>query len=94
MAVRATMAFFAGVAVGWVGRSTLGSSREAMVQALVLTHGVREKLKRTVAENVEWVEDMVAEGRARYESKRDASAIEHDMPPHIVDVKKRRGHAA
>lgn len=88
------MAFCAGVVVGWVGRSTLGSSREAMVQALVMTHGVREKLKRAVAENVEWVEDMVAEGRARYESKREAAPLEHDAPPHIVDVRKRRGHAA
>jgi hypothetical protein len=64
------------------------------VQALVLTHGAREKVKRLVAEQSEWVEDMFAEGRARYEAKRDAVTLEHDVPPRVVEVKKRRGRAA
>jgi hypothetical protein len=75
------LAFAAGVVVGWA------------VQGIVLSHGAREKVKRLVAEQSEWIEDMFAEGRARYEAKRDAVTIEHDVPPRVVEVKK-RGRAA
>lgn len=97
MAFTHTLAFGAGVVVGWAGRAALGSTREALVQGLVLTHGAREKVKRLVAEQAEWVEDMFAEGRARYDAKRDAVTLEHDVPPRVVEVKAkrgRRGHAA
>jgi hypothetical protein len=95
MAFTHTLAFAAGVAVGWAGRAALGSTREAIVQTLVLTHGARERVKRLVAEQAEWVEDMFAEGRARYEAKRDAVTLDRDTAPKVVDVKKRkRGHAA
>jgi hypothetical protein len=94
MALQTTFAFAAGVVVGWVGRSALGSSREALVRALALSHGARERVKRALAEQREWVEDLVAEGRARYEQQRGETVIEHDVPPKVVDVRKRRGRAA
>lgn len=94
MAVGTTVAFAAGVVVGWVGRSVAGSSREALVQALVVTRGARERVKRALAEQREWVEDLVAEGKARYEQQRGETAIEDDVPPKVVDVRKRRGKAA
>src|SRR5438128_651658 len=71
MAVRASLAFGAGVVTGWTARAALGSTREALVRAVVLAHGVRERLQRTFAEQSEWVEDMLAEGRARAEAGRD-----------------------
>jgi hypothetical protein len=41
------------------------------------------------------MEDMFAEGRARYEAERDAVTLDHEVAPRVVEVKKRkRGHAA
>jgi hypothetical protein len=71
MAARTVGAFAAGVAVGWVGRSVLGSGRELFVRAVVLAYQLRERVAQVAAEQVEWVEDSFAEGRARYASRRD-----------------------
>ena len=102
-------AFVAGVATGWVGRSMAGSTREALVETLVLAHRSRENLKRVVAEQVEWVEDMFAEGRARFEARRDDVALDDYVSApeggqarssvagartDVTDIKKKRGHAA
>jgi hypothetical protein len=70
MAVRTWAAFAAGVAVGWAGRQTFGSGRELVVRGVVALHGLRERVMRVAAEHVELAEDMFAEGRARYETKR------------------------
>jgi len=110
MAAATVSAFLAGVVVGWVGRSAAGSSREALVEAIVATHAIRERAKRVVAEQVEWVEDLFAEGRARFEARHEAAShIDHDTPPEVVDLrsagsseardrtenqKKKRGQAA
>jgi len=67
MALEGLGAFAAGVAVGWAGRSLAGSTREALVRAIVAGHQVKNDLRRAVAERVEWIEDLVAEGRIRYE---------------------------
>jgi hypothetical protein len=68
-------AFLTGVAVGWAGRSVAGSTREALVRAIVAGHEARADLRRAVAERVEWIEDLMAEGRIRYEESL------HDAPP-------------
>jgi hypothetical protein len=95
MALTHGLAFAAGVVVGWAGRAALGSTREAIVQTLVLSHGARDKVKRLVAEQAEWMEDMFAEGRARYDAQRGAVTLDTDVAPRVVEVKKRkRGHAA
>jgi hypothetical protein len=97
MAVQTVGAFFAGVVVGWTGRSVVGSTREALVQAIMLGHRVREGARRVVAEQVEWAEDMFAEGRARYEARRDGAAFDEysslEDDESVIDIKK-RGHAA
>jgi hypothetical protein len=90
MPVGETIAFAAGVVAGWTGRAALGSSREALVKALVAGHGVREQVKRLVAEQSEWIEDMFAEGRARYdEQQRDGMEmeIEPSVPPRVVELR-------
>jgi hypothetical protein len=95
MAMTTVSAFLAGVVVGWVGRSAAGSSREALVEAIVLSHSMRDRVKRVVAEQVEWAEDLFAEGRARFEARRDAAShIDDYVAPQVVDLKKKRGHAA
>ncbi len=96
MALRTLSAFVAGMGVGWVARSTVGSSREAMVRALVVGHKLREGARRLVAEQVEWAEDMFAEGKARYELERqgDDAPLDDDAPPQVVRSIKKPGQAA
>jgi hypothetical protein len=86
-------AFAAGFATGWVGRSVAGSTREALVQALVVAHKVRDGARRLLAEQVEWAEDLFAEGRARYEQLREAPPIDSELPPQVVGLEK-HGKAA
>jgi hypothetical protein len=78
MAARTFGAFAAGVAVGWVGRSVLGSGRELVVRSVVVGHRVRERMTRTFAEQAEWLEDMFAEGRSRYESTRAHEPVDEE----------------
>ncbi len=84
----------AGMGVGWVARSTVGSTREAMVRALVVAHKLRDDARRLVAEQVEWAEDMFAEGRARYELEREAVPLDDEAPPQVVRSIKKPGQAA
>jgi hypothetical protein len=97
MAFATLGAFAAGVVTGWVARSAAGSTREALVKAIVAAHRLRERARRLVAEQVEWAEDTFAEGRARYEALRDTSPLDDEAPPQVVAVgngRKRRGQAA
>jgi hypothetical protein len=89
MAIRTMAAFAAGFATGWVGHSLAGSTRGALVQLLVVGHRVRDSARRIVAEQVEWAEDLFAEGRARYEQLREAAPIDDEVPPHVVGLEKR-----
>ncbi len=95
----APFSFVAGVIVGWTARATLGSTREALVRTVSMAHALRDRARRVVAENVEWMDDLLAEGRARHEAKRDDVQLEDDLPPRVVDVsaaadRASRGHAA
>ncbi|HEY1695291.1 MAG TPA: hypothetical protein VGG39_24150 [Polyangiaceae bacterium] len=93
MALSTIVAFGAGFATGWVGRSVAGSTREALVQALVAAHKVRNGVRRIVAEQVEWAEDLLAEGRARYEQLQQLGPIDAEAPPQVVGIES-RGRAA
>ena len=90
MALSTVAAFVAGFATGWVGRSVTGSSREALVQALVTAHKVRDGARRIVAEQVEWAEDLLAEGRARYDLLREGAPIDDEVPPQVLQMKRER----
>jgi len=63
--------FLVGFAAGWVVRSTVDSSRGLAVGAISALYGAAERVKRLVAIEREHLEDLVAEGRARYEAERD-----------------------
>lgn len=84
MALRMTAAFVAGVASGWVARSALGSSREAVVTVVVAAHRGRERMKRFVAQNAEWLDDLFAEARARSDAASVAPVVDDETPPHVA----------
>ena len=98
MALRTLGAFVTGVGVGWVARGSVGSTREALIHVIVKAHQLREGARRMVAERVEWVEDMLAEGRARYEMLRDDAPLDDEALPQVVavggDAAVTRGRAA
>jgi hypothetical protein len=84
MALRTFTAFALGVGVGWVARSVAGSTREALIQAIVAAHRLRDDARRLIVEQFEWAEDMFAEGRARYEMLRNHAPLDDEAPPHVV----------
>jgi hypothetical protein len=84
MATKTTAAFLAGMVTGWAMRSALGSSRETVVRAIVLLHQGRDHVKRVVAERVEWLDDLLAEGRARYEGAAGGETLDDEAPPHVA----------
>jgi hypothetical protein len=89
MAFKTTSAFIAGVATGWVLRSAMGSSREVLVRVVVVAHRGRERLRRVVAENAEWLDDLFAEGRARYNASHSEVGLDDEAPPHIAPERER-----
>ena len=52
MALSTVAAFAAGFVTGWVGRSVAGSTREAIVQTLVVAHRVRDGARRIVEDTL------------------------------------------
>jgi hypothetical protein len=62
--------FVAGFASGWVVRGTVDSSRDLVVGAIATAYGVMDRAKRVVAMEREHLEDLMAEGKARFEAKR------------------------
>ena len=58
-------AFGAGFVSGWLARSAVGSTREAIVRGLALAMKLRDRMRRAAADQVEWWEDMVAEADSR-----------------------------
>jgi hypothetical protein len=84
MALKLAGSFAAGVAVGWVARSTVGSTREALVRVLVVTDGLRERARRIVAEQIEFIQDLFAEGRARCDEQRAPVSVNEGVPPRVV----------
>jgi hypothetical protein len=62
--------FLAGVATGWVLRSTFGSFRGLAVSAVAGGHDMAARARRFVAVEREFFEDLMAEGRARFEEGR------------------------
>src|SRR5262249_16504462 len=73
-------ALAAGVAFGWAGRSVSGSTREALIRAIVAAHKLRADMRRALGERAEWIEDLIAEGRLRYESEEPPPAYDEEEP--------------
>ena len=62
--------FVAGMAAGWVLRSSFGSFRGIAVSTIASSHEIAERMRRFVAEEREFFEDLLAEGKARYQEGR------------------------
>jgi hypothetical protein len=94
MAASSLGAFAAGFVAGWVGRSFIGSTRELVVEALVVAHQVRDLVRRVAAEQLEWAEDVFAEGRARAAAAAQEDPDPLDDRPSGASVEDARGRAA
>jgi hypothetical protein len=59
-----------GFATGWVVRSFASSTRGAIVGIVAVAHHAHHDLSRVIGQTVEWVEDVIAEGKSQYERAR------------------------
>jgi hypothetical protein len=84
--------FLAGFASGWVVRSAVDSSHDLAVGVVAAAYGAYDRTKRLVAIEREHLEDLVAEGKARYEAKRAraaptaAATAASNAGPRVADV--------
>jgi hypothetical protein len=81
--------FLAGFASGWVVRSAVDSSHDLAVGVVAAAYGAYDRTKRLVAVEREHLEDLVAEGKARYEAKRARAArtaASNNAGPRVADV--------
>jgi hypothetical protein len=80
-------AFGVGFVSGWLARSAVGSTREAIVRGLSLAMKLRDRMRRAAADQMEWWEDMVAEAdsrRAAEESSRQTGRPPGTGPIRVV----------
>ena len=68
--MQVVIAYLAGVATGWAMRSAFGSLRGLTVSAVQAGFEMADRTRRFVAVEREFVEDLVAEARARYEASK------------------------
>src|SRR5262249_42108946 len=66
-------ALVTGFATGWFVRCFATSTRGALVGLVVVAHRAHHDATRIIGQTMEWVEDVIAEGKAQYERTR---------PPH------------
>jgi hypothetical protein len=79
MALVLVGAFTTGFAAGWLARSFTRTTRGALVGLVATAQHARHSLTRIVGHTMEWAEDLMAEGKAHYESTR--ARPEHKPPP-------------
>ena len=60
----------AGFAAGWMGRSAVDSSQDVAVRAVTNTFELYERARRLLAIEGEFLEDLLAEGKALFEQRR------------------------
>lgn len=85
MALETIGAFVVGVAVGWAGRGLSDAPRRELVRSVASGFRVRDAVRRWVAERVEWVEDLIAEGRAGYLASQERAPAASNASP-VTDL--------
>ena len=85
--------FVAGFASGWVVRSTMDSSRGAAVTVVAGYLRTVERVRKIVAVEREHLEDLVAEGRAKFEAASATRAAGRSNAPRAAEA-PRQGRAA
>jgi hypothetical protein len=63
--VKRAVSFTAGFAAGWIARSTVDSSREAVVKLVSLGYEAAARVRRIFALERERLDDLAAEARMR-----------------------------
>ncbi len=71
----AGIGFVAGFSSGWLARGRVDSSRGAVVSVIATYFKAVERVKRIVAIEREHLEDLVAEGRAKFEIDRARARV-------------------
>jgi uncharacterized membrane protein (Fun14 family) len=70
LVIGGVVGFFA----GWAVRAVFDSGREVMVSLAASAYGARDAARRVVGFEKEYFEDLIAEGKARWESTRGRRA--------------------
>ncbi len=81
----AGLGFVAGFAGGWMARGQVDSSRAAVVSIVATYFRAVERVKRVVAIEREHLEDLVAEGRAKFELDRARARRQVAAPRESAD---------
>jgi hypothetical protein len=71
MALEAVGGLAVGLLAGWIGRGLSGSSRGLAVGVAAAALRARDSLSRIAGQTMEWVEDVLAEAKARHDDARD-----------------------
>ena len=88
----AGLGFVAGFAGGWMARGQVDSSRSAVVAVVATYFKAVERVKRIVAIEREHLEDLVAEGRTKFELDRARARIVKaplESAPQVVAPRER-----
>jgi hypothetical protein len=89
----AGLGFVAGFAGGWMARGQVDSSRAAVVSVVATYFKTVERVKRIVAIEREHLEDLVAEGRARFELDRARARTQvtarRESAPQVLSPRER-----
>ena len=64
------VSYFAGIATGWLARGTVDGSRALVVSAVAAAYATADRAKRWGAIEREYVEDLLAEAKARFEQSK------------------------
>lgn len=83
------ISFVVGFTGGWIVRSSFDSSRAAAVRSVSAMMSAVDRVKRAVAMEREHIEDLVAEARAHYESKR-RTEVSDDVRPSNESIRSSR----
>jgi len=86
--------FVAGFAAGWVVRSAVDSSHDLAVGMIAGAYGAYDRTKRLIAIEREHLEDLLAEGKARYEAKRARTTRTEATGPSVAEVPRPRTERA
>ena len=68
--MKSVATYILGFASGWAMRAVFDSWRDAMVTAAAAAHATMDRARRYAGFEREYMEDLVAEGRAKWEAER------------------------
>jgi len=87
----AGLGFVAGFTSGWMARGQVDSSRGAVVSIIATYFKAVERVKRIVAIEREHLEDLVAEGRSKFEIDRARRVVKVpvESSPQVVAPRER-----